>query len=184
MRRPIAALVLLCAACDTGPGELPVRLYVSQEGACAALWDVDEAAEQWNAIADVALDVQGCEVADFSPVVTATEDGGGTFDPARHLSGLDLRTGELAVFVVDRIDAHYGDGSTDMLTGLGVEHECSQAIALVDPRPALVAHEIGHVLGLGHDDRAANLMQSSPVGAWWVDDVQIATAGEAFAACY
>lgn len=180
--RPHLLLLAALLGCDVELREaLNVHVYATTPDECTGVAPhVAEAVDAWAEHVPIAF--TGCTPgSDHARTVTATEDAAGMFDPATGLQGLELHDGpELPAFVVDGITAHYGDGRTDELNGLGVAHECGHAIALVGTRSrtALAAHELGHVLGLDHDTRPGNLMHPSAPDAWWLDDAQLETATE------
>lgn len=158
---PVLGVLVATLGCDQGAQELPVLLYAPHADDCAASPNVVEAAAWWADLGAPLVPTGTCTVADFDTDIEGRAE-------------LALHENELPVFVVDSIA---DDDGTD-LDGLGLWAGCTQGVAVVDPSPFVLAHEIGHARGLGHDDRPGNVMsiERVPLGVAWIDDDQIEAA--------
>lgn len=169
-----AALPLLLAGCYVQPADVPVRVVGRTAEECALAEDLTEEAIDYFADLRVGLYFEGCTVTEESPDVAELElvlDTVYITNTPYDIAGVPV------VYMVDAVlapnGAEYG--------GYTARTEpCVTSMVLAYPEPHVMAHELGHFLGLEHDDREGNLMVSDNE-VWpdaWLDDEQLDRAVE------
>lgn len=164
----IGILALVISACQEPSASVPVRLLASTPDECDESEDVLEGALEFFEDLGVYLYSEGCELHPVPELIIYDEKSAVTEIP----QGLD---GEILINVTTGV-VNQGDGTTHGGFGFRLDF-CTTVVAVAFLEPFVFAHELGHTLGLDHDDRDGNLMGPYQVKqAPWLDEDQVGVA--------